>query len=251
MQKIKIMGIPFDNVDLAEAVELAFSFAKSGKQALAVTPNAEIMELCFGHNDVKDAVLSAEIILPDGEGVLWAAKKLGTPLKQKVAGVEFGLECAHRAALENKSVFLLGGKAGVAEKAAKELKKRFEGLKIAGVCDGYFERHGKENVAVIEKINNSGADILFVCLGAPVQEIWVRANRSAFSPKLIACLGGSIDVYAGKAKRAPRAFIRMRAEWLFRILCEPRRIVRAAALPKFIISVYKYKRKLKKMRNIK
>ena len=252
MQKIKIMDIPFDNVSKDEALELAFSFFKKGGQALAVTPNAEIIELCRKHEDVKKAVLSAEIILPDGEGALWAAKKLGTPLKEKVAGVEFGFECARKAAESGKSIFLLGGKPGVAEEAAHMLSAHFPRLKIAGTSHGYFPCEGEENAAVIAKINESGADILFVCLGAPAQEKWACANRAALSRvRLIACLGGSLDIYAKKAKRAPKIFIKMRAEWLWRLLRDPRRIGRMISLPRFMISVYEHKRKLKKTRNIK
>lgn len=252
MQKIEIMGIPFDNVTMAEAQRLAFSHIEEGRQALAVTPNAEILELCIKHEDVKKAVLSAEIILPDGEGALWAAKKFGTPLKEKVAGVEFGMECARRAAESGKSLFLLGGKEGVAAAAAEALTKRFPSLKIAGTLNGYFKRTGEENRAVISKINESGADILFVCLGAPAQEKWVYENRAAISaPKLIACLGGSLDIYSGTVKRAPKFFIRMRVEWLYRLLKEPARIGRMMNLPKFMISVCKYKRNLKKTRNRK
>jgi len=251
MQKIEIMGIPFDNVTLSGATDLALEFIKRGEQVLAVTPNAEIIELCLHNAEAKNAVLSAEMILPDGEGALWAAKKLGTPLREKVAGVDFGIECAGRAAAEGKSLFLLGGKEGVAEKAAASLLARFPRLRIVGTESGYFIRDGAENTAVVKKINESSADILFVCLGAPAQEIWASRNRASLSPKLIACLGGSLDVYAGEAKRAPKAFIKLRIEWLWRILREPKRIARAAALPKFMVSVYKYKGKLKKMRNIK
>ena len=247
MQKIAIMEIPFNNVTLAEAAELAFSFSENGKQVLAVTPNAEIMELCRKDCTVKKAVLSADIILPDGEGVLFAAKKLGTPLKEKVAGVDFGLECARIAVERGKSLFLLGGKPGVAKKAASELCTRFPRLKIAGAHSGYFARTGEENAAVISKINESGADLLFVCLGTPLQEKWVCENRDLLkTPRLIACLGGSIDIYAGELARAPRLFIKMRTEWLWRLLREPWRIKRMACLPRFIISVYEYKRKLKK-----
>ncbi len=241
MQKINILGIHFDNVTKKEAVNLAFSHIKNGTQALAVTPNAEILELCLESPAVKNAVASAEIILPDGEGALWAAKKLGTPLREKVAGVEFGADIARRAAECGKSLFLLGGKAGVAEEAAAKLTARFPSLKIAGVHDGYFARNGEENARVVAKINQSRADILFVCLGAPAQEIWACENRKALSAiKLIACLGGSLDIYAGKTRRAPRFFIEMRAEWLYRLLREPKRIGRMMRLPKFIKSVKKH-----------
>ncbi len=241
MQKINIFGIHFDNVTKKEAVDLAFSHIQNGTQAVVATPNAEILELCLESHEVKNAITSADIILPDGEGALWAAKKLGTPLCEKVAGVEFGMESARRAAECGKSLFLLGGKAGVAEEAAAKLASHFPTLKIAGVQDGYFRREGEENARVLAKINASGADILFVCLGAPAQEVWVYENRKALiAPKLIACLGGSLDIYAGKTRRAPRLFIKMRAEWLYRLLREPRRIGRMMRLPKFMKSVKKH-----------
>lgn len=249
MGKISVMGIPFDNVTMDGALTLAFSYMTEGKQALAVTPNAEILQLCLTDGETEKAILSADIILPDGEGALWAAKKLGTPLTQKVAGVDFGMNCAERAAELGYSLFLLGGKEGVAEKAACELQKRFPSLTIAGTQNGYFEKSGDENEFIINKINASGADILYVCLGAPSQEKWVYANREKIkTPHLIACLGGSLDVYAGTAKRAPRLFIQLKLEWFYRLIREPWRLGRMMNLPKFMISVCKYKRKTKKTR---
>ncbi|MBQ7290335.1 MAG: WecB/TagA/CpsF family glycosyltransferase [Clostridia bacterium] len=239
MQKINVLGILFDNVTKKEAADLAFSHIESGRQAVVVTPNAEILELCLESPEIKEAVISADITLPDGEGALWAAKKLGTPLREKVAGVEFGTEIMRRAAECGKSLFLLGGKAGVAEKAAQNIASRFPKLKISGMHDGYFERSGAENARVIAQINKSRADILFVCLGAPTQEIWVRENRGSLSPALIACLGGSIDVYAGNVHRAPKLFIKLRTEWLYRLLREPKRIGRIMNLPKFMKNVKK------------
>lgn len=240
MRKVKILGIPFDNVTKQEASDIAFNYVAAGKQAVVVTPNAEILQLCFENEAFKSILIGSEIILPDGEGVLWAAKKLGTPLLEKVAGVEFGEDIIQRAAKSGKTLFILGGKPGVAEKAAEKLSKRFPTLRIAGTANGYFARDGKENMHVIDKINKSGADILFVCLGAPAQELWVHKNRGSLSPLLIACLGGSIDIYAENGRRAPKIFIKLHAEWLYRLLCEPRRIGRMMRLPKFMKSVKKY-----------
>ena len=240
MHTVNIMGIPFNNVTKASAVELAFRHMEKGIQAVAVTPNAEILQLCSEDDVFKKAICGADIILPDGEGVLWAAKKLGTPLCQKVAGVEFGYEMIRRAAENGKSLFLLGGKPGVAEKAAAKLTARFPALKIAGVENGYFCRDNEENTHIIAKINESRADILFVCLGAPAQEIWASENRNMLSPALIACLGGSIDIYAENVRRAPKLFIKLRAEWLYRLLREPSRIGRMMRLPKFMRTVKKH-----------
>ena len=247
MKKTELFGIPFDNVSLTEAAELALSYIESGKQALAVTPNAEIMQASLDDDEVKKALLSAEIVLPDGEGVVWASKKLGCPLKQKVAGVEFGIECARICAEKGYSLFLLGGREGVAKEAAKNLCLLFPSLHIVGAESGYFNKDGEENSLIIDRINQSGADVLYVCLGAPAQEKWVYSNReSILSPRLIACLGGSLDIYAGTAKRAPKLFIRLRLEWLYRLIRQPSRAKRMTNLPRFMISVYKYKRNLKK-----
>lgn len=247
MEKTEIFGIQFDNVTLSEAAELAMSYVEKGEQALAVTPNAEIMQASLDDENVKKALLSAEIVLPDGEGVVWAAKKLGSPLKQKVAGVEFGMECARICAEKGYSMFLLGGREGVAENAAKKLCFLYPKLNIIGVENGYFKKDGAENEALTDRINKSGTDVLYVCLGAPAQEKWVYQNRKKLkSVRLIACLGGSLDIYAGTAKRAPRLFISLRLEWLYRLLRQPSRAKRMTNLPRFMISVYKYKRKLKK-----
>lgn len=249
MQKVSVMGIPFDSVNMEEAAELAFSYIENGTQAVAVTPNAEILYLCMRDESVRQAVCSAQIILPDGEGALWAAKRLGTPLACKVAGVDFGVKCAERAAKTGKSIFLLGGKPGVAEKAAHALRVRFPSLKTVGTANGYFAKEGEESSSVIRRINESGADILYVCLGAPAQEKWVYENRALLTaPRLILCLGGSLDIYAGTAKRAPSVFIRLRLEWFYRLLRDPRRIGRMMRLPAFMLSVYKHKFKTKKTR---
>lgn len=242
MKKIKILDIPFDNITKKEASLLAFERIEGGLKTVVVTPNAEIAQMCAEDESVLLAVTGADMILPDGEGVVLASKKLGTPLSEKVAGVEFGMDCVRLAAERGYSLFLLGGKEGVAEKAALELNFRFPSLKIAGTRNGYFDRDSAENEQVLAEINESGADILFVCLGAPAQEIWAQKNREKLSPLLICCLGGSLDIYSGKAKRAPKLFIKLRLEWFWRLLREPSRLPRMMKLPKFLHTVNKYKK---------
>ena len=240
MKKINIYGIPFDNVTMAEAVALAEDELQKKGTSVVVTPNAEIAEMCIEDETVNQIILSAEIILPDGAGIITAAEILGTPLKEKVAGVEFGMELIRHAEKHGYSLFFLGGKPSVAETAAERLKATYKNLKIAGTHDGYFTKTGAENDAVIEEINASNADILFVCLGAPMQEIWSMKNRERLtSVRLIACLGGSLDIYAGTAKRAPKIFIKLRLEWLYRLLREPKRLGRMMKIPKYLRYVKK------------
>ena len=235
MKKINIRGIPFDNVTMQEAIALAEREIGKEGVSVVVTPNAEIAQACLENTHIHDIVTRADIILPDGAGIIMASEILGTPLKEKVAGVEFGVELCNLAEKKGYSLFLLGGKPGVAEKAAENLKERFPALAIAGTSDGYFAKQGTENNAIIEKVNTSGADILFVCLGAPAQETWIMENKTGLtSVRLAACLGGSLDIYAGTAKRAPKLFIKLRLEWFYRLLREPRRLGRMMKLPRYI-----------------
>ena len=188
------------------------------------------------------------MIIPDGIGVVKAGKILGTPFKGgKVAGIEVGEELIRRLAETDAQVYLLGGKPGVAEQARAALEQKYPGIRFAGCSDGYFKKEGSENDAVIENVRESGADVLYVCLGAPTQEKWIYENRSRLPDvKLLLGLGGSLDGYAGNVKRAPKLFIRLGLEWFYRLLCEPWRFKRMLKLPKFYFGTWKYKFSVKK-----
>lgn len=245
---VQVRGLSFNNLTVAETIETLTNRLESGTQTAVFTPNAEIVQACIDEPSLYPIVGSADLLLPDGIGVIKAAKILGTPLKEKVAGVVVGEklieELSHR---QNHSLFLLGGKPGVAQIAADNMIKKYPGLTIAGLHDGYFQKEGAENEAVLEEIRQSGADVLYVCLGAPTQEKWIYANRAAL-PKvtLLLGLGGSVDVYAGTVKRAPKIFIKLGLEWFYRLCMEPKRIGRMMNLPRFYFGTWVYKIKGKK-----
>lgn len=239
--KINVRGVNFDNLTLDETVELILSRLEKGEQTAVYTPNSEIVQACIEDNTLYEIINSAEVICPDGIGVVKAAKILKTPLKGKVAGIEVGEKLIASLTDGSKSIFFMGGKPGIAEKAAEELSKKYPGIKIAGTNDGYFKKEGEENDAVIVKINASGADVLFVCLGAPVQETWIYNNRANLNVTVMLGLGGSLDGYAGVVRRAPRIFINLGLEWFYRLLCEPWRIKRMMKLPKFYFGTIQYK----------
>ena len=144
-------------------------------------------------------------------------------------------------AAEGKSLFLLGAKPGVAEMAAEKLEQQYPGLRVVGTHDGYF----KEDAPVVEMIAASGADCVFVCLGAPKQEFWMRKNGQATGASLLCGLGGSLDVFAGVVERAPKFWCNHGLEWFYRLCKEPRRIGRMMKLPLFLIHVYQEKGKRK------
>ena len=203
--RVDVRGVGFDNVTLAEAADFLRRRAADGVCGAAVfTPNSEIVQMCIEDASLRDTVNAAALVIPDGIGVVKAARILGTPLKEKVAGVELGREVLAFAAEDGLPVYFLGGKPGVAEAAAEKMREAYPALKVCGLHDGYFAKNGEENAAVIAAVNESGAKILFVCLGAPAQEKWIAENKDKLpAVQIIMGLGGSLDVYAGTVKRAP------------------------------------------------
>ena len=247
MEKINIRGLEFANITRDEAATLAAAALSKDSVTTVFTPNAEIAYNASRDEEFMKILRSADILLPDGAGVIKASNILGTPLREKVAGVDFGADVAKICAENGYSVFLLGGKPGVAEAAAEKLTERFQGLKIVGTNDGYFDKIGAENDGVIEKINASRADALYVCLGSPAQEKWACENNGKLDTvHLVCCLGGSIDVYAEKAKRAPEFFIKTNTEWLYRLIKDPNRLGRMLVIPKYLRDTKIYKKNMGK-----
>lgn len=248
MNTINIRGVSFDNVSLNEALDICEGFLKEDGAKIIHTPNAEIVQMCVESEEKRKLINSADLIIPDGAGVILAGKILGTPCpKGKVAGIELCEALAKNAGKNGHKVFFLGGKPGIAEQAAEKLKEKYPDLPVAGCNDGYF----KDDAPIIEKINASGADILFVCLGVPRQEMWMSANRDKLNVRLMGGFGGSFDVFAGTVKRAPEFFIKCNLEWLYRLLKEPKRIGRMMKLPKFIFGSVKDKIIRKKYEDIR
>ncbi len=241
--KINIRGVYFNNVTFDEAVSSLIENLDSGTQCALYTPNSEIVQVCLEDPSLMPVINSAEMVVPDGIGVVKAGKILSTPFRGgKVAGIEVGEELIRRLQNTGHRIYFLGGKPGVAEQAIGQLKKKYPGTSFAGCHDGYFDKEGDENLAVLSSIQSSGADVLFVCLGAPLQEKWIYKNRASLPDvKVFLGLGGSLDGYAGIVKRAPKIFIKLGLEWFYRLITDPRRFKRMLKLPKFYFGTWKYK----------
>ena len=237
-EKINIRGVYFDNVNMAETMDIVKGLIAEDGLSYMFTPNSEIVQNCIENNELYEVINSASLIIPDGIGVVYASKVLGTPLKEKVPGCEVAEKIIEYAATTGDGVYFFGGgkkteeRDAVSSVAADKLREKYKGLNIVGTRDGYFT---KEDVpSIIEDINASGAKILFVCLGAPKQEKWIYDNRDALKVNFAAGLGGTLDVFAGTAKRAPKFFLKTNLEWFYRLLCMPSRIGRMMKLPKFL-----------------
>ncbi|MBR1497287.1 MAG: WecB/TagA/CpsF family glycosyltransferase [Oscillospiraceae bacterium] len=216
-----------------EAVERGWALMKKHRAAYVVTPNPEIVMVCREDPEAARAVAGAALTIPDGIGVIYGAKLLRTPLKEKIPGIDFTCRLFERMAGEGKRVFLLGSKPGVAEQAAQRLAAAYPGLVFAGTNDGYFQDDGP----VVEKINAAAPDLLLVCLGAPKQEKWMRRNAPRLDVGLMIGAGGSLDVFAGNVERAPERWQKLGLEWLYRLAKEPKRIGRMMKLPQFLLCV--------------
>lgn len=234
---VSILGLPIQNVTMSEAVKDVYGFFAARESKIVVTPNAEILQMYSADPAMKEALDRADYIVPDGIGVLMAAKRLGTPLKEKVAGVELSRNLLEKAAKEGGKVYLLGAKPGIAAKAKECLEEEIPGIAIVGVRDGYFKP--EDEPAIVEEINGLDVDMLFVCLGAPKQELWMAKHKSDLKVGVMLGLGGSLDIFSHTLKRAPKWMIACRMEWLYRVIKEPYRVGRIASLPKFLLSIKK------------
>lgn len=235
--KINIRGVYFDNVSFDEALEKAAELVSCDGVSVMFTPNSEIVQSCVENKELFDVINSADLVIPDGIGVVYASKILKTPLKQKVPGCEVAEKLLEYAAKSGDSVFFFGGakktqdSEAVCDIAAARMIDKYRDLKIAGTRDGFFK---EEDVpGIIEQINKSGAKILFVCLGAPKQEKWIAAHKSELPNAVYMGIGGSLDVFAGTVKRAPEFYTKHGIEWLYRLCKQPSRFVRMLELPRF------------------
>ena len=234
MDRIDILGVGFDAVTKDEALARCLAIAARDKGYVA-TPNPEIIWRCRHDTAASEAVNGATLVVADGIGVIYGAKILGKPIENRIPGIDLAAAVMESMARNGMTLFLLGAKPGVAEKAAENLKKDYKGLKIVGTHDGYF----KDDAPVLEQINAVKPDVIFVCLGSPRQEQWARDNLPKLDAHLCMCLGGSLDVFSGNVERAPKIFQKLGLEWFYRLMKEPSRIGRMMVLPKFLLLAIK------------
>lgn len=235
MKKVDILGVLIDSVTMEEAVARAVSCIESEKTGVVYTPNSEIVLQAYKNPEFCEILNSADLIVPDGIGVVHASKIVRAPLPERVAGFDLSCRLLEKAAEKSYSIYFFGGKPGIAEKAIENLKTKHPGLCVAGANDGYFDAE-KEKL-IIEDIQAKKPDILFVCLGAPKQENWIYRHKDALGAGVILGVGGSLDVWAGTVERAPLAYQKAGLEWLYRLMKQPSRFFRMMALPRFALTV--------------
>jgi N-acetylglucosaminyldiphosphoundecaprenol N-acetyl-beta-D-mannosaminyltransferase len=222
-----LFGITIDNLTNEEAVEAVRRLldARNG-QHYVVTPNVDHVVRLEADAAFRQAYAGASLVLADGMPLVWASRVLGRPLKDRVTGADLLPRACAMAAAHGRSVFLLGGRDGVAELAARNLAARYPGLRIAGTYSPPlgFERDAAENRRIAALVNRARPDLLAIGLGAPKQELWIAQHRRSLDFGVALCVGAALDFAAGTLPRAPRWLRESGFEWAWRLAREPRRL---------------------------
>lgn len=240
--ELNLFDLKIVNMTMMQAVDHITHKLENNIRSKIYFVNPDCLNKIFSDPGYYDVLADADNIFPDGIGIKIAGKILKTPLKENVNGTDM-LPFLCKSCLKNgKSLFLLGGKPGIADKMKIELENKYEGLKIAGTYHGFFDKVN-ENEKMLKIINDSNADILLVAFGAPYQEKWIDSNFSKLNPAILMGVGGLFDFYSGNIKRAPAWVREIGMEWLFRFSREPKRMWKRYFVgnPVFLYRVLKFK----------
>ena len=236
-----ILGARIHGVTMDEALNRIAEFIQSGSPHQVITLNAEILYRATKEPALLELINRADLVTPDGAGIVWAARKLGRPVPERVTGIDLLQAVACKAPEAGWRLFLYGGEPGVAELAAANLRKKHPGLMIVGTAHGFIPPEEQEQLR--EQISRSRPHLLLVALGAPRQEFWIRDNLPSLGVPVAIGVGGSFDVIAGLARRAPGWIQKAQLEWLYRLVKEPWRYKRMLALPRFMSLVLRESRR--------
>ncbi len=235
---IPLLGIPVHAVTMADTLALVEGYMAEPRLHQIATVNPEFVMAAQSDAEFRRVLEQADLCLPDGVGLLYAARRYGRRLPERVPGSELVYRLAGRAAARGWPLFLLGAAPGVADEAAGVLCGLYPNLCVAGTYAGSPDP--AENEAIVRHVNDSGAALLFVAYGAPKQDKWIARNRAALPAVRVAIgVGGSLDFVTGRAVRAPRWMQRLGLEWLHRLIREPWRWRRMMALPRFAWRVWR------------
>lgn len=243
MDRINILGIRISNLTTSELLLKIKKEISSNNTSLMLSANVHSINLSHKYLWFKNLINNSEIVRNDSAGVLLAGKILGTPIKERMTWADFGWNLADYCEKENISLYFLGDKPGIAEKARTKIQKKHVALNIIETHHGYFEKIGQENEEVIRKINQLKPDILIVGLGMPLQEKWILENKPKLKVGLIITGGNCFSFLSGEETRAPLWMHRNGLEWMFRLIKEPKRMFNRYIIgnPLFLFRVLKHK----------
>lgn len=231
----RILGVRIDALTYASLLDRIASFIAEGTPHQIATANPEFVMEAQDNAAFREVLAHADLVMADGVGLLWAARRLGSPLPERVTGSDVLPMIAERAAAAGWRLYLLGAAPGVAERTAELLQGRYPGLQIAGAYPG--SPSADDAPAIIDRIRAARPHVLFVAYGAPRQDLWIATHRDALGVPVMMGVGGAFDHIVGVRKRAPRWVQRLNLEWLYRLITQPWRWRRQLALPRFVWAV--------------
>jgi N-acetylglucosaminyldiphosphoundecaprenol N-acetyl-beta-D-mannosaminyltransferase len=225
--RVEILGIGVDNVSMSETLAILDSFVAEGKPRVVVTADAAGIVAAQSDPQWRSILENADLVTPDSVGVLWAAGKAGNPIGARVSGVDL----VERLVAKGYRTYFLGAGPGIAEAAKEVLQKKYAEAQIVGARDGFFTE--AEEASVVAQIKAEEPQVLFVAMGIPKQEKFIVKHLYEIGAPINVGVGGSFDVLSGTVKRAPALLQRLHLEWLWRLIQNPKKWRKVAALPKF------------------
>lgn len=241
MERIKILDVLIDNLTMQETVDIVRQYIDRKEPLHLVGVNADKINTLHKDKKLKEIVGHCGVVNADGVSVVWASKKLKRPIKERVAGIDLMEKLLELAEKEQYEVYFLGARQPVTEKCVKNVKKVYPELPVAGYRNGYFGRDEWSRIA--NEIETSGAKIVFVGITSPMKEYLIDYFQSRGMTAVFMGVGGSFDVLAGDIPRAPEWIQKMGMEWMFRMMQEPKRLMKRYLLGncEFIFRVYRAK----------
>ena len=229
---VPLHGIRVNRLTMGEALEILDRFIRTGGPHHIITLDASMCVTAQEDAGLRRIIENADLITPDSSGVLWACRKQGQPLPERVSGVEIVERLCELSSQRDYKLFFFGAAPGIAESAAQKMREKYPGCRIVGVRDGFFKP--EDEAVIVEQIREAAPDILCVALGIPKQEHFIDRNREALGVPVMIGVGGTLDVFSGSVKRAPVWMQRASLEWLYRLYKNPRKIGKVMTLPRFV-----------------
>jgi len=236
MKTVNILGIPINAINVEETLSLLESYLDKPTNHIIVTPNPEGIMQARRNPAFREALLSADLRLADGIGIVLASRYIRTPLPDRVRGYDTIIALLTRLSKKGRkhTAYFLGGAPGIAEKAKIEMESRFPALSVIGHHHGFFTP--EDEPAILEELNHLKPDIILVCTGMPRAEIWATTNRN-IPAHITLCLGGTLDIMAGNVKLTPSWIRKLGLEWLYRLIRQPSRLKRQLDIPRFMLAI--------------
>lgn len=237
---VRILGVDVNRLTMAETLARFDGFVESGEPHFVITADASGLAQAQHDPEHRALFARASLITPDSAGVLWAARRAGCPISERVSGVDLVEQVCARSVQTQHRIFFLGAAEGVAEQAAQRMRQRYPGCNIVGSRNGFFKPD--EDMAVAAEVAQAKPDYLFVAMGIPRQEKFILATQSMIRAGVAIGIGGSFDVISGNVPRAPGVWQRLKMEWLWRLIQNPQKLPKVMWLPKFIWYVLRDKK---------